>query len=83
MTKAPNTSLLRRLTEDELLTFQHQGYLILHHILPLAELQDLNDELEKRYQERLKKPEIAQDEQKRNQIHGLGGRFRTISTPRC
>ena len=83
MIKNSDSSLPRRLTENELLTFQHQGYLILHHILPLVELQDLNDELEIRYQERLKNPEIAQDEQKRNQIHGLGGRFRTISTPRC
>ena len=66
------SSLPPRLTENELLTFQHQGYLILPHILPLAELQELNDELEIRYQERLKNPEIAQDEQKRNQIHGPG-----------
>ena len=72
MIKDPNSSLPRRLTENELSTFRRQGYLILHHVLPLAELQDLNNELEIRYQRRLKDPEIAQDEQKRNQIHGLG-----------
>ena len=72
MIKDPNSSLPRRLTENELSTFWRQGYLILHHVLPLAELQDLNNELEIRYQRRLKDPEIAQDEQKRNQIHGLG-----------
>ena len=72
MIKNPNSSLPRRLTENELSTFRHQGYLILHHVLPLAELQNLNDELEIRYKRRLKDSEIAQDEQKRNQIHGLG-----------
>ena len=36
MIKNPNSSLPRRLTENELSTFQHQGYLILHHVLPLA-----------------------------------------------
>ena len=72
MTEQINFSLPRRLTENELLTFRHKGYLIIPHVLPLTEVQQLNYELEIRYQKRLKNPEIAHDEQKRNQIHGLG-----------
>lgn len=60
------------LTDAEIDTFQQDGYLVLHDVLPISELAALNDELEERYQERLKDPEIASNEEKRNQIHGLG-----------
>lgn len=67
-----NRILNRKLTNAEIYDFQNEGYLILHDLLPVGELSELNEELETRYQKRLQDPEIAGNEEKRNQIHGLG-----------
>ena len=72
MTISTHQRFVRTLTDDEKYAFRDDGFLILHNVLPLAELEALNDEMEARYQERLKDPEIAAHEEKRNQIHGLG-----------
>ncbi|MEM7031853.1 MAG: phytanoyl-CoA dioxygenase family protein [Chloroflexota bacterium] len=72
MTLTHENMIARRLTTPEIQSFRRNGYLILHNVLPLAELATLNTEMEARYQARLKDPEIALNEEKRNQIHGLG-----------
>lgn len=61
-----------RLTGEQRAAFARDGYLIVPAALPRAELAVLDAEFERRYRERLADPEIAADEQRRNQIHGLG-----------
>lgn len=62
----------RKLTGRQLAFFRENGYLIVDEVFGKEELDELNDELEVRYQERLKDPEIARSQEKRSNIHGLG-----------
>ena len=50
-------------SSDQLAFFRSNGYLIVDHVFHRAEIDELNGELEERYQERLKDPEIAQTEE--------------------
>ena len=59
MTVANPVVKYRTLTANEIRIFQRDGYLILNDVMPQVEIDALNDEMEIRYQERLKIPEIA------------------------
>ena len=63
---------MERLTEQQRSAFARDGYLLVHDALPRAELAVLDAEFERQYHERLADPDIAADEQRRNQIHRLG-----------
>jgi len=67
-----STESARTLTNKEKYTFENDGYVILHDVLPITELEALNREMEIQYRERLNDPEISSNEEKRNQIHSLG-----------
>ena len=54
------------------MAFARDGYLLVPDALPRAELAALDAEFERQYRERLADPEIAADEQRRNQVHRLG-----------
>ena len=60
------------LTQEQRAAFVRDGYLMVAEVLPRQELAELDAEFEQRYRERLADPEIAADDQRRNQIHRLG-----------
>lgn len=64
--------LLLQINDKRRQQFDCDGYLVVPGLLDPAELSDLNEELHQRYLEGLKDPAIADDEQRRNQAHGLG-----------
>ena len=63
---------MKRLTDEQRAAFARDGYLFVHDALPRAELAALDAAFEQQYRERLADPEIAADEQRRNQVHRLG-----------
>lgn len=63
---------MKRLSGEQRAAFARDGYLVVPEALPRAESAALDAEFEQRYLERMADPEIAADEQRRNQIHRLG-----------
>ena len=61
-----------KLTHEQLNSYEENGYVLVNDILPLEELSRLNSIMESLYQKRLQDPNLAHDEQQRNQIHRLG-----------
>ena len=69
---APQARFAGRLSAAQRAEFARQGYLVVPDVLPVAELAALDAEFEAGYRARLADPEIAADEQRRNQVHRLG-----------
>ncbi len=72
-----------RLSVHQQAEFARQGYLIVPDVLPVSELAALDAEFEANYRQRLADPQIAADEQRRNQIHQLGTDSASSRTVAC
>ena len=72
-----------RLSTQQQAEFAQQGYLIVPDVLPVSELAALDAEFEASYRQRLADPQIAADEQRRNQIHQLGSDSATSRKVAC
>ena len=83
VTTRSESRLSGRLSTQQQAEFAQQGYLIVPDVLPVSELAALDAEFEASYRQRLADPQIAADEQRRNQIHQLGSDSATSRKVAC